>query len=100
MAPFSVAAPYAALHAYLKGRYADMVVLTFGQIEDLLGCALPAGARVRAEWWSNDSADNLSPQSGVWIQASRRATANLLACTVAFERVPDWDEPVASRRGR
>lgn len=100
MAPFSVAAPYTALHAYLKGRYADMVVLTFGQIEDLLGCALPAAARVRAEWWSNDSDDDLSPQSGVWTQASRRATANLFARTVAFERVSDWDDSPIRRAGR
>ena len=83
----SVAAPYTALHAYLKGRYADSVVLTFGEIEDLLGGPLPEGARASAEWWSNDGDDNPSPQSRVWTQASRRATPSLLARTVAFERV-------------
>ena len=84
----SVAAPYAALHAYLKGRYADIVVLTFAEIEDLLGTALPERARVTNEWWSNDGDDNPSPQSRVWTQASRRATPNLFARTVVFERVP------------
>jgi hypothetical protein len=83
----AVAAPYAALHAYLKGRYADIVVLTFGQIEDLLGVALPDGARASTEWWSNDGDGNPSPQSRVWTQAGRRATPNLFARTVAFERV-------------
>lgn len=82
----SVAGPYAALHAYLKGRYADTVVLTFAEIEDLVGVALPDGARVSPDWWSNDR-DNPSPQSRVWMQASRRATPNLFARTVAFERV-------------
>jgi hypothetical protein len=28
-------------------------VLTFGQIEDLLGFALPAPARVQRDWWGN-----------------------------------------------
>lgn len=83
---FSVGAPYAALHAYLKGRYADTVVLTFGEIEDLLGFALPERARADADWWSNDD-DDVSSPSRVWTRASRRATPNLFARTVAFERV-------------
>ena len=86
MSSLSGVAPYAALHAYLKGRYADMVVLTFVEIEDLVGFALPDRARTAAEWWSNDG--DTEPQSRVWIQASRRATPNLFARTVAFERVP------------
>jgi hypothetical protein len=87
IASFSVAAPYAALHAYLNGRYADKVVLTFAEIEDLLGCALPDRARASAQWWERDD-DNPSPQSLVWGKASRTATPNLFARTVAFERVP------------
>ena len=83
----SVAAPYAGLHAYLKGRYADIVVLTFAEMEDLLGFTLPDRASASTEWWSNDTDDNQSPQSRTWTQASRRATPNLSARTVAFERV-------------
>ncbi|HEY2434939.1 MAG TPA: hypothetical protein VGI12_19865 [Vicinamibacterales bacterium] len=78
---------YAALYAYLKGRYADLVVLTFAEIEDLTGFSLPAPARVNADWWSNDRDDDPAAQSRVWLQASRRATPNLFARTVAFERV-------------
>ena len=84
----SVAAPYAALHAYLKGRYADMVVLTFTEIEDLMGFALPDRARTNPDWWSNDGDADPSAQSRTWTQASRTATPNLFARTVAFERVP------------
>jgi hypothetical protein len=80
--------PYAALHAYLKGRYADIVVLTFAQIEDLTGLSLPERARANADWWSNESGADPSAQSHVWIQASRTATPNLFARTVTFERVP------------
>jgi hypothetical protein len=84
---FAGAAPYAALHAYLKGRYADMVVLTFSEIEDLIGFALPDQARASTEWWTNDGGDNPSPQSLMWVKASRKATPNLFARTVSFERV-------------
>jgi len=83
---FGVGGPYGALHAYLKGRYADMVVLTFDEIEDLIGFALPDQARATPEWWSNDG-DNPSPQSLIWVKASRTATPNLFARTVSFERV-------------
>jgi hypothetical protein len=86
MSSLAVAAPYAGVHAYLKGRYADMVVLTFSQIEDLLGFALPDQSRANPEWWSNDGGDT-SPQSLMWVKAGRRATPNLSAGTVWFERV-------------
>lgn len=79
--------PYAALSAYLSGRFADDIVLTFAQIEDLLGFALPADARVRTEWWLNEDLDGArSPQWHAWTGASRTATPNLFARTVRFER--------------
>ena len=37
---------YKALYEYLDNRYANTVVLTFAQIEDLLGFTLPDPARV------------------------------------------------------
>jgi hypothetical protein len=78
---------YAPLHEYLANRYADSVVLTFSQIEDLLGGALPDTARVRHEWWtSTDSVADASSYSDAWILAGRTARPNLRARTVAFER--------------
>jgi hypothetical protein len=75
------------LHAYLIGRFADAIVLTFAQIEDLLGFALPAAARVRAEWWSSDDQDEEpAPQRDAWRRANRTATPNLFSRTVRFER--------------
>ena len=82
-----VSGKYAPLHEYLENRYADSVVLSFGQIEDLLGSALPDTARARPEWWtSTDSAAAKSSCSDAWILAGRTATPNLLARTVLFER--------------
>ena len=38
------------LYQYLENRYANTVVLTFAQIEDLLGFTPPDSARVHQEW--------------------------------------------------
>ena len=82
-----VPSKYASLHEYLANRYADSVVLTFAQLEDLLGCALPDSARVQHEWWTSTDRDaGKSSCSDAWILAGRTATPNLLARTVAFER--------------
>ena len=40
---------YKLLYQYLEHRYANTVVLTFAQIEDLLGFTLPDSARVHYE---------------------------------------------------
>jgi len=87
---FAVPAEYRALHKYLDDRYADTVVLTFAQIEDLLGFTLPDPARLDQEWWANLDADadgTPSPQCRSWAQASRTAKPNLRAQTVVFERI-------------
>ena len=80
---------YLSLYAYLENRYADTVVLTFDQIESLLGFSLPEGARTHGEWWT--SAGDGTPTSGhddAWVLASRTAMPNLQARIVTFERVP------------
>jgi hypothetical protein len=76
---------YESLHKYLANRYADMVVLTFSQLEDLLGFALPDSARTQQEWWTSTDSDK-SSGADAWILAGRTAKPNLLARTVAFER--------------
>jgi hypothetical protein len=82
-----VSGKYALLYDYLQNRYADTVVLTFGQIESLIGFSLPDQARLNRQWWT----DAAPPASGAhyadsWTLARRVATPNLLAQTVAFER--------------
>jgi hypothetical protein len=85
--PVAVSAEYLSLHKYLDDRYANTVVLTFAEIEDLLGFTLPALARLRQDWWANADTDSSpSAQSCSWTRARRSATANLLAQTVVFER--------------
>ena len=82
-----VAPPYVALYTYLQHRYASNVVLTFEQVEALLGFALPAPARAERDWWTSPVSD-MDGHSNAWTVARRSATPNLLARTVAFERLP------------
>jgi hypothetical protein len=80
-----VPAPYFSLYKYLEHRYASVVVLSFEQIDTLLGFALPVSARTEPGWWT---AAGGIPQAhcSAWIGAGRTATPNLLAGNVAFER--------------
>jgi hypothetical protein len=60
---------------YVENRYADTVVLTFAEVEDLLGFSLPDLARLQLDWWA-----------GALTVTSRTITPNLAAEIVSFER--------------
>jgi hypothetical protein len=78
---------YLSLYTYLENRYANTVVLTFAEIEDLLGFTLPDVARLRQEWWTDLDPHAVRPSyADAWMLASRTARPNLLARTVVFER--------------
>ncbi|HUF47380.1 MAG TPA: hypothetical protein VMM93_06145 [Vicinamibacterales bacterium] len=80
--------PYRPLYEFLRSRFADRVVLTFGQVEDLLGFRLPVAASHDREWWLHPDAGADEPGRS-WDLALRSATPNLGAKTVAFERVSE-----------
>ena len=87
MQGYVTAGKYQLLHKYLRDRYADRIVLTFAQIEDLLGFTLPEPARRLREWWDDEGPGSKpSAQSEAWTLASRTATVNLAASCVLFER--------------
>jgi hypothetical protein len=78
---------YRLLCKHLRERFADRLVLTFGQIEDLLGFSLPGLARVEREWWDNrPSVADRPRHSDAWMLAGRTASVNLPAQYVTFER--------------
>jgi len=89
LSTFASAGPFGSLQKYLTGRYADAVVLTFAQVEDLIGFALPDPARNEPAWWGS-AAPGAPPsaQWQSWTLAKRLATPNLSAQTVLFERLP------------
>lgn len=78
---------YLSLYEYLENRYANTVVLTFGEIEDLLGFSLPEVARLNQDWWTIPDPNTTRPRfSDAWILANRTARPNLPALTVVFDR--------------
>jgi hypothetical protein len=83
----SMSGKYLALYTYLENRYASTVVLTFAEIEDLLGFKLPEAARLREDWWTHPDPHAARPAySDSWVLASRTARPNLSARIVVFER--------------
>ena len=79
---------YRLLYKYLRDRFANRVVLTFAEIEDLLGFALPESARREQQWWGPDPMTPRSTHADAWTRAHRTATVNLPAQSVLFERDP------------
>ena len=87
LATFTSGGAYSSLLQYLTARYANVVVLTFGEIEDLLGFPLPQAARDNVEWWAPGAPGaSPTPQSLAWSLAHRSAVPNMTAETVLFER--------------
>jgi len=83
----AVPAAYMPLFTYLNRRYAVTVVLTFEQIEALLGFAPPSPAFADAEWWTVHDGSERS-HTAAWTAARRSAAPQLSARIVAFERHP------------
>lgn len=79
-----IPAEYLPLYTYLERRYASSVVLTFEQMEALLGFALPAPAYTEPAWWTGSA---VPAHSKAWTGAARTATPNLVARIVRFERL-------------
>ena len=88
--PGRVPAEYLSLYTYLEHRYASIVVLTFEQMEALLGFALPVPAGIERDWWTG-AAVRPDRHSNAWLEAGRTATPNLPARTVTFERLSPSD---------
>ena len=76
---------YRALYTYLDHRYASVVVLTFEQIEALVGFTLPASARTDREWWT--AVVGSQHHCAAWTGAGRTAAPNLAAGVITFERL-------------
>ena len=81
-----VSGKYGVLYRYLEHRYADVVVMTFAQIEDLLGFSLPQRARTYQAWWTLGANVEGAPHADAWTLAGRTALPNLQSRTVTFTR--------------
>ncbi len=101
--PPRVPAEYLLLYTYLENRYAADVVLTFEQMETLLGFALPASACTDPDWWTA-AAIPTRCHSAAWTVAGRTATSPgpdrhvcAAGVTGAVNRVSADGRDVASR---
>ncbi len=79
----TVAAPYGPLNTYLRHQHGANVVLTFEQIESLLGFPLPALASTERAWWTAP-AEPIADHTGAWTVAGRTAAPNLQTRMVRF----------------
>src|SRR5690349_1612094 len=64
----AVSAEYLSLYTYLERRYATIVVLTFEQMEALLGFSLPTPAYTDVGWWAGRAVSRHSC-SAAWVAA-------------------------------
>jgi hypothetical protein len=72
---------------HLSKQKAHTVTMTFAEIEAVLGSKLPPSARKYAQWWENATPETgQHPYSAVWMRAGRRATVNLTAERVVFDK--------------
>lgn len=83
----TVPVAYMPLYVYLDHRHATTVILTFEQIETLLGFAPPMAAFADVAWWTGSCGTN-DRHAAAWIAARRSAAPRLKARVVAFERFP------------
>jgi hypothetical protein len=72
---------YKELTAYLKSQNQPTVVLSFSQIERIVGI-LPKSATEHRAWWSNSTASQ--HHARYWVDAHRNATPDFNAGLVRF----------------
>jgi hypothetical protein len=72
---------YRELTLYLQSRTEPVVILSFSEIERIVG-PLPRSARQHRAWWSNSTASR--HQARYWIDARRQATPDFNAGVVRF----------------
>jgi hypothetical protein len=76
---------YQLLHQYLRQHRANRIVLTFAEIEGILGFSLPSEAWTQQNWWNGSPpVGRRSAHSDAWMLADRTATVNLMARNVVF----------------
>lgn len=74
---------YASLRRYLEAERADVVTLTFSQVEEILGF-LPESAWKYQAWWANDKTHS---EAQAWLAAGWKTEAvSMTGERVTFRR--------------
>jgi hypothetical protein len=88
---------YDPLRRHLETQAADEVIMSFADVERILGFPLPASAREHRPWWANESR-GAHVQAAAWLKAGRQtARVDTVREQVAFVRTaPGVAEPGAA----
>jgi hypothetical protein len=85
---WAMATKYDPLRLHLKRATTSSIVLTFAEIERVIGAGLPPTAAKRSEWWANETSPaSRHVQCQAWRDAGFNAFPNLGARIVTFRRV-------------
>lgn len=91
---------YAPLNAYLDTTNQDKIAMTFGDVERVLGFALPPSARTHRPWWANDPTGK-HVQAKAWQEAGYgSAEVDLEAERLLFVRLNAAPAAKAALAGR
>lgn len=75
---------YELLGKHLKTSNFDRIEMTFDEVEDVIGSALPR-SKVYPAWWSNNPSNN--PMTKVWLTAGYRTEqVDIEGCKLVFRR--------------
>ena len=80
---------YEPLADYLKAQSRDELVLSFDEIEEIVGFALPRSA-YRAEWWGDDTPEYPRLQRQAIRDGGYDATRMPDGRSVRFRRIGTW----------
>ncbi len=92
---------YEPLGAFLRGQHAPEVMLTFSQVEKIIGIKLPPKAQQQRAWWSNNPDNNVMTR--VWLAAGyETARVDIGARRLVFRRIkgaPQAAGPMPVKKG-
>lgn len=77
---------YDPLQTYLDRHESDQCILSFAEIERILGAELPRSAREHRQWWENQVDTRNRPQANAWQSAGWDVRSVQLGQRVEFVR--------------
>lgn len=76
---------YSKLGVYLQSNTNDIVKLTLGEVEEILGFPLPQSAREHQAWWANSGHSHTHAIDG-WLNIGWKARVDLSSQVVVFTK--------------
>ena len=81
-------AKYDPLGRHLQSQPGPEVVMTFAEIEGVIGAALPPSAKEYPAWWANETnPDTRHVHSRAWLGAGLKASVDQVRRRVVFRKL-------------